>query len=197
VLKGRPTSISAIADQGTDGEITLRNLDFAAHTSLIEEEFFQEHVIPARASVLADRLIRTLAPLFVHPVSLQDLHGEVLKTWSAKKWLLKEVFEGALRIKAQATVSKDFFGMVLYSPGTLFDKGVMGSETMEGGRAKAPCSTTPRVKLCLLPSLHVYENDRKIVDYNNFVRRPNGQSSTAIKLTKAIVILESAQTTNS
>jgi hypothetical protein len=181
-----------IADKIIDGDIALRNLDFAAHTSLIEEEFFQQHVIPARASMLADRILRTLAPLFRSSDGLQDLGGEVPSTWPAKKGALTEVFESALRIKAQVTISKDLFEMVLYSPGTTFDQDVMVSETMEGGRGKISCSTTPRVKLCLLPSLHIYEYNRKIVEYNNFIRRPNDGRSAAAKLTKAVVILENA-----
>ena len=82
--------------------------------------------------------------------------------------------------------------MVLYSPGSPFDKDFMDPETMEGDRAKVSSFTTPKVKLCLLPSLHVYERDRKIVEYNNFVRKSDSQRSAAIKLTKAVVILEDA-----
>ena len=41
---------------------------------------------------------------------------------------LEEVFEHALRIKAQATVSKDLFEMALYSPGTPFGKEVTKAE---------------------------------------------------------------------
>lgn len=185
-------SLVIIADWGIDGDIALRNLDFAAHTSLIEDEFFQSHVIPARASVLADRLIHILIPLFVNPDGLEDPDDEVIRTWSAKRSPLEEAFESALRIKAQATVSKDLFEMVLYSPGTIFDQDVMVSESMDGGRAKLSNCITSRVKLCLLPSLHVYKDDRKLVDLNNFVRRPNDQRSAAIKLTKAVVVLENA-----
>jgi hypothetical protein len=171
----------------------LRNLDFAAHASLIEEEFFQQHIIPARASVLASRILRTLAPFFVQSESFEDLDDEVIGALSAKRLHLEEVFASALRIKAQATVSKDRFEMVLYGPGTSFDQDAMVPETMDGGRAEISLSITPKVKLCLLPSLHVYEHDGKLVDLNNFVRRPNDQRSAATKLTKAVVVLENAQ----
>jgi hypothetical protein len=182
-----------VADKIVDGEITLRNLDFAAHTSLIEEEFYQHHIIPARASVLADRILRTLAPLFTSSDGLQDGDGEAPTMWLAKKAPLTEVFENALRIKAQVTVSKDLFEMVLYSPETTFDQDFMVSETMDGGRAKIPSSSTSRVKLCLLPSLHLYKHNRKIVEYNNFIRRPYDRRSAAVRLTKAVVVLENAQ----
>jgi len=80
---------------------------------------------------------------------------------------LEEVFEHALQIKAQATVSKDLFEIVLYSLGTPFGKEVTQPETVEGGRMRVPCSTMPNVELCLVPALHVYDHDRKIVEYNN------------------------------
>lgn len=185
-------SLVVVADWMKDGDVALRNLDFAAHASLIEDEFFQRHVIPARASLLADRLIRTLTPLFVNSEVLEDPDDEVIRTWSAKRSPLEEAFESALRIKAQATLSKDLFEMVLYSPGTIFDQDAMVPESMDGGRAKLSNCTTSRVKVCLLPSLHVYEDDRKLVNLNNFVKRPNDQRSTAIKLTKAVVVLENA-----
>ena len=169
----------------------MRNLDFAAHASLFKGDFFQEHVIPAKATVLADRLIRTFASFFARQKGLEDLQAEVVADLFTKKILLQDVFEQALRIKAQATISKDVFEMVLYTPGTPFDRDLMDAETMEGDPAKVPFSTKPRVKLCIVPSLHVYGHDRRIVEYNTFVRNPDRPRSAAIKLTKAVVILES------
>lgn len=110
--------------------------------------------------------------------------------------LLEEVFEHALRIKAQATVTKDLFEMVLYSLGTPFGKEVTETETVEGGRMRVLCSNMPSVKLCLVPALHVYDHDRKIVEYNNFVQRPSSDRLGPTNLTKAIVILESVLATS-
>jgi hypothetical protein len=169
----------------------VRNLDFAANTSFFQGDFFQKHVIPAKAAVLADRLIYTLNPLFAQKEGSEDPDQEVVEEWSNKRIRLAEVFEHALRIKAQATVSKDLFEMALYSPGTPFDKGIMEPETMEGDRMRVLSSNMPGVKLCLVPALHVYDHDRKIVDYNNFVQRPSSRSSRPINLTKATVVLES------
>jgi hypothetical protein len=172
----------------------VRNLDFAAHTSLFQDNFFQQHVIPAKASVLADRLIRTLDPLFAQK-GLEDSDRGAVEEWSNKRERLEDVFEHALRIKAEATVSKDLFEMALYSPGTAFDKEVMEAETMEGDRMRVLCSNMPSVKLCLVPALHVYDHNRKLVGYNNFVQRPSSRKSGPINLTKAIVILESVLAT--
>lgn len=192
-MHGHLNSPGVPANQRADGEIALRNLDFAAHTSLIEEDFFQQHVIPARASVLADRIIRTLAPFFPLPDDVEDIEdAQVISTWSAKRVPLAEVVESALRIKAYVTLSTDLFEMVLYSPSTSFDQEVMMPEAMDGGPAKTPRYSTPKVKLCLLPSLHIYNHDRKMVDLNNFVRRPTTQRSEAFQLTKAIVVLDDA-----
>jgi hypothetical protein len=118
----------------------VRNLDFAAHTSLFQDDTFQQHAIPAKASILADRLICTLNPLFAQKEILEDSHREVVEEWSNKRMHLEKVFEHALKIKAQATVSKDLFEMALYSPGTPFGKEVTEAETVEGGRMRVLCS---------------------------------------------------------
>jgi hypothetical protein len=133
--------------------------------------------------------------LFAQKESLEDSPREVVEEWSNKRVRLEEVFEHALRIKAQATVSKDLFEMALYSPGTPFDKEVMEAETMEGDTIRVLCSNMPSVKLCLVPALHVYDHDRKIVEYNNFVQRPSSRRSGPLNLTKAIVMLESVLAT--
>lgn len=185
-----------VANWCTDGKIALRNLDFAAHKSLIEEDFFQQHVIPRKATVLADRLSHTLAPFFAREESLEDSHADAFKAWPKEKAHLIEIFDRALRFKANVVVSKDLFEMVLYTPGTPFDKDVMEAETMEGDRAKLPFYETPKVKLCLLPSFHVYDHDRNTVEYNNFIQRDGSQRAGAYKLTKAVVILENLQATN-
>lgn len=183
------TSHNLIADWLKDGEIALRNLDFAAHTSLIEAEFFQQHIIPAKAKVLADRLSDTLASVLSTEEGPGDSHSTVLRSWSTKKSQIVEIFELASRIKAKATVRKDWFEMVFYAPGSLFDKDVMEAETMEGDGAMVPFSTASEVKLCLLPSLHVYGHDRMLVDCNNFVRRHSSRRAGATIITKAVVVL--------
>ena len=173
----------------------MRNLDFAAHASLIEDSFFQQHVIPAKAAVLAQRLIHTLTPLFVQVRGLGIAHAEILRAWHAKRLPIEEVFEQTLRIKAQTTISKDLFEMVLYSPGTPFDREVMQAETMEGVPVQVPSSTTSAIKLCLLPSLHLYEHDTKLVTHNNFSRTTDRRRSAAMKITKAVVVVDDAQST--
>jgi hypothetical protein len=62
--------------------------------------------------------------LFAQKEILEDSHREVVEEWSNKRMHLEKVFEHALKIKAQATVSKDLFEMALYSPGTPFGKEV-------------------------------------------------------------------------
>jgi len=171
----------------------LRNLDFAAHQSLIEEDFFQQHVIPRKAKSLADRLSRTLAPLFRRERSLNKSQTNPLRCWSKERPNLIKIFEHALRIKADTVVSKDLFEVVLYTPGTPFQNDVMEAETIEGVQAELSFYKTPTVKLCLLPAFQIHDHDRKLVDYNNFVRSGGNQRSNTYQITKAVVVLEQAE----
>ena len=107
-----------------------------------------------------------------------------------------EIFSLALKFKAKIIVGKDLFEMVLYPPKTPFDKAVMLAETMAGDGANLSLYEEPKVKIWLLPSFHVYDSNKKMVEYNSFVRRDDGQRSRAHRLTKATVILENPQARN-
>lgn len=168
----------------------MRNLDFAAHKSLVNGDFIQQHVIPRKAEALADRLSHALAPLFITEQRPSGPHSNASKVWSKKRSKLTEIFDRAIRLKASMMVGKDLFEMVLYPPGTPFDKAVMETETMEGDRAELSAHKELEVVLCLLPSFHVYDDDRKLVEPNNFVKRDSSQRQTAHKLTKAVVVVD-------
>jgi hypothetical protein len=170
----------------------LRNLDFAAYQSLIEEDYFQQHVIPRKAKSLAKRLFRTLSPFFRREISLNKSQANTLRCWSKERRNLIKIFEHALRIKADTIVSKDLFEVVLYTPGTPFQKDVMEAETIEGVKAELSSYKTPTVKLCLLPAFQIHDHDRKLADNNNFVRSWGNQRSNTYEITKAVVVLETS-----
>src|SRR6266536_993473 len=176
----------------------LGNLDFAVHRSLVDDDYFQRHVIPSQASMLADRLSQTLASLFKREESPEKSQAaDVLKTWLKEKPLLTEIFERALRFKANATVSKDRFEAVLYTMETPFDQTVMEGEWMEYGRAQLASHDTSLVKLCILPSIQVYNYETDTVALNNFVQkdgRQRGRVEERTVLTKAAVFLSAEPT---
>jgi hypothetical protein len=172
-----------------DGEVALRNLDFAAHKSLIEQHLFQNHIIPQKAIVLADRVTRALSPLTAWDTQLdKEVHINAFEKLSEEKTQLVEVFDQALRLKAKVVVSKNLFEMVMYPPGTPFDKDLMVAESMERHRAQQPFHDVPMVRLCLLPSLHVYEHDRKLVDHTSFIREKTNHRTPLCILNKALVV---------
>ena len=73
------------ANTGADGEDVARNLDFAAHHTLIESEYFQEALIRRRAEALAGRISATIVPHFgLHkPLALWEV--DILTEWNRKE----------------------------------------------------------------------------------------------------------------
>lgn len=115
-------------------------MDLAAHSSIIKSDLFQKRRIPRKARKLARRLSKTLAPFFVkdpnHPKEL-DLHG--FNKWGQEKEEYEErqaIFESicrcALRTKANSILNLEDYQMVIYTPGTEFDKSTMEVENIGG-----------------------------------------------------------------
>jgi hypothetical protein len=147
-----------VADAGADGEDVARNLDFAAHHTLIESEYFQEALIRRRAEALTVRISTTIMPLFglQKPLALWEV--EILTEWNRKRPALEKMFVSALRIKARALVSRDMFEVVFPPQAYKYDRELMEVENLErhsGGSllAKAfPCTTllgAGTSKICL------------------------------------------------
>lgn len=143
--------------------------------------------------MLVDRLFRALTPLFTAEEIIENLPVAPLEAWSEEKPDLAEIFERALRFKANVVDSKDVFEMVLYTPRTPFDQHVMDAENVNGGQAMPAFGKTREVSLCLLPSFRVYDDDKKMVQRNNFVKKDSSQRAGAHTLSKALVVLADAK----
>jgi hypothetical protein len=172
------------ANAGADGEDVARNLDFAAHHTLIESEYFQEAIIRRRAEALAGRISATIVPLFglQKPLALWEV--DILTEWNRKRPALEKMFVSALRIKARALVSKDMFEVIFPPQAYKYDLGLMEVEELErdGGGSL--------VRLCLVPGLRKYAFDRKLVDYNSFRKPGSGPEGPSDLIAKPIVIID-------
>lgn len=115
-------------------------MDLAAHSSIIKSDLFQNRRIPRKARKLARRLSRTLAPFFVkdsnHPKE-SDLYG--FNKWGQEKEEYEErqaIFENictcALKTKANSILNLEDYQMVIYTPGTEYDKSTMEVENIGG-----------------------------------------------------------------
>ncbi|OCL11765.1 hypothetical protein AOQ84DRAFT_361217 [Glonium stellatum] len=182
----RDAMLSHLATQ--DGDDAARNLDFAAHHSLIESEYFQQNLISTRAKALAARISAAIAPLFrlKKPLELWDV--DIMKKLDQRLPALIDMFKSALRIKTRALVSKDIFEVVLPLQGNHFDQGFMEDEELNS--VCSPPGEAPLVRLCVVPGLRKYGFDRKLVDYNSF-RKPGFESTgQSDVIAKAVVIIE-------
>lgn len=147
-------------------------------------------MVPQKASVLADRLSQALSPLIACQEQCEQVHTYSVEAWYEEKSRLLEIFGQALKVKANLVVSTDLFGMVMYTPGTLFDENFMMTESMAFSGTRQPCHEPPQVALCLMPSLQLYEYDRRIVDYNSFSRMDTNPKEARCVFNKALVITE-------
>jgi hypothetical protein len=183
------TLMMEVTDRQTDGETALRNLDFAAHTSYIDDHFFQRYFIPQQASKLAKRLCHRLYAFFDHDDGAANGNSDLLGQWTEQEPHLVELFEHSLRLKAQLVVSMHQFEAVLHSPGSPFDKTIMEAEAIQGDNGLLKSPEKAAVRLCLLPSIYVFERNAKLVEYNNFVKGFVGKRREIFNPTKALVIV--------
>ncbi|KAI9933209.1 hypothetical protein MW887_007681 [Aspergillus wentii] len=193
-----------------DGRTALRNLDFAAHQSLLNGALFQDHVLPRRAERLACRLSKVLCPLFTDEkgkvrdqmvacgtpsIDLFATWGADEKTWKATRDKIIQIFHRALNIKCQFVTRSYRFEAVLHPPQTRFEPEQMKAETIQGGVLQADGSSMQQnleVRLCLLPALYALRHDSTQVVYRNFVQRDAHERRDSEQLTKAVVAVEPA-----
>ncbi|GFG09689.1 hypothetical protein IFM5058_04551 [Aspergillus udagawae] len=190
-----------------DGEVALRNLDFAAHQSLFKGPLFQDNILPRQAESLACRLSKLLSRLFrndesvaVHSAgsygvpSADRFHtwGVGERIWISTRDKMIKIFQLALEMKYKFMLSTYQFEAVLYPPRTPFQPEQMKPETMQGSEMTRYASTVHdlEVKLCLLPSLYLWRSDRMRVDSNTFVQRHPSDRDECERLTKAVVVAE-------
>ena len=186
--------------RGVDGATVLNNLDLAAHSSLINDQLFRHYTIHTTADRMATKLSKTLAPFF--PSNAPDTGTKAFANWGQTEALSEErrsrfvdIFELALRLKADSILNGQLYEMVLYAPGTRFDSKTMEVETMEGAQTDPPKFGCRTVELCLNPSVHAYTGQDLTVhtgtiQLRNFVHRDGKQRKEAKVLTKAVVVLK-------
>lgn len=167
-----------------DGEDVARNLDFAAHHTLINNEYFQREIIPMRAAELAKRLRLALDPVLKAEKAYSGWRTDISSLWKPRLAALKYIFEVALRIKTKVLVTQDMFEIVLPAHGDSYDERLM---QVENG---LPANKFSRVRLAVAPGLQRFEYNRKMVDYNSF-RLPVPMPNPGFDVMKrAMVVLD-------
>ncbi|KFZ05790.1 hypothetical protein V501_08025 [Pseudogymnoascus sp. VKM F-4519 (FW-2642)] len=190
-----------------DRAVALRNVDLAAHSSLIGSEEFREKLIPQKALGLAIQLSNTLAPFFSNASPHRELPsdwvgfstwGEDIEEWTARKAHFIDLFTKALIAKADSCLNSRDYELVSYLPGTPFDNTTMKAETIEGAPNSARNHEGRRVQLCIeaAPFAHpVREIARDasvaeaIVSTANFISRDQNEKRAFKPMVKAVVIL--------
>ena len=167
------------ANSCTDSEDVARNLDLAAHHTLIEDEFFQQDIIPRRANDFALHLSGIVEPLF---------NLQTLEVWQRQQETLKRIFVSALKVKTKAVVSRGVFEVIFPVPGCQYDEAHTEIERHE--RDGRDLEQTPTVRLCLVPGLRYFSVEKKPVDYNSFRRPSTGSAELGDDITSPLIIPE-------
>ena len=188
-----------------DGANSLRNLDLAAQNSLIKDKRFRRD-LSKNADSLAIQLSQVLAPIFARDTEiLCETSWDGFATWDqdTEEWQerrvrLKGIFAKALEVKADSILNIEDYEMVMYPPGTQYDKNTMTVETMDGmidGRDHHG----RRIELCIEAAVYSYQRrelqdcapiSEAIVSSRNFVRRETSERLRVKPIVKAIVILK-------
>ncbi|OJJ45228.1 hypothetical protein ASPZODRAFT_2109457 [Penicilliopsis zonata CBS 506.65] len=139
--------------QTRDGDTALRNLDYAAHESLLASPLFLENFIPRHAQEISSRLSRVLSSLFETEVVANREDHTAFAAWGDE----------------EAVCSTFRFEAVMYPPGTPFDGHSMMGQDMEGGEVEGVAGE--KIVCCLLPAIYAIPNREGMVNYVTFERR--------------------------
>lgn len=167
--------------------VALRNLDFAAHRSLLSRDYFENQIKPRKIATLVQRFMSVLKFLIAKPQSDETRSTLVCQTLRQEEMRLKEIFHLAYQIKVKAILSKNSFQAVLYPPRMTFDGAVMEMDLRDPQLTHGGSQKNLSVLLSLLPSLVTYSCDRRQVDYNGFVLSNEAPGETPHLINKAVV----------
>jgi hypothetical protein len=196
-----------------DGPVTLRNLDLAARVALTKSHNFRQQRIPERAKALAIALSQTLAPFFSDtPESPEESDWDGFATWRDDKdeWTdrrkrFTQMFKFALETKADSCLNIQDYEMLIYPPGTKFDKKTMEAETRSCVKDTTSNHEWRTVELCMEAA--VFAHGRKaisedssisdtVISSRNFVRKERKDRVGIEPAVKAVVILLDRQEVN-
>lgn len=175
--------------------MALRNIDFAAHQSVIDGGdddgdgggYFQKIFLPRAATKLADRLLDVLQSFIKH-----DKHRPRHRRTRRIKPHFESIFQYALAAKSQAMIGKDIFETIWPDHGSAFDSKCMRVKAMKRDRCGRDNSESLPVivKLPLVPGIRVYRYDRKLVDYCSFTNGSEKDLGNPDTLWEALVTVE-------
>jgi hypothetical protein len=183
----------------------VRNLDLAAHNTLIKDGDFRRG-LPKKADDFAVQLSQTLAPIFTQDTEVPlETTWDGFATWDQdpEEWRerrvrLVDIFTKALEVKADSILNTVDYEMVMYPPGTKYDKNTMTVETMDG-MIDPEDHHGRRIELCIEAAIYLYSRrdlqdsatiSEAMVTSRNFVRKEASQRIGVTPIVKAVVVLK-------
>jgi hypothetical protein len=203
-------SDTKLIDMISDGAVTLRNLDLAARDAMTKNDVFRQQKIPEAAKHLSIRLSHTLAPLFSDTqgtVEESDWDGfatwrDGKEEWTDRRKRFNQMFRFALETKADSCLNIQDYEMLIYPPGTVFDKRTMEVETSNGMKVAVKNYDGRVVGLCLEAAVFAHPRRKlledssiaeAIVTSKNFLSKNKKERVGIEPAVKAVVILSERQ----
>lgn len=141
-----------------DGPEAAQNLEFVLQHEQLRGDYYEEHLIPRRATRLATRLYASLIPM----LSRRKRKKNVLRKWEKETSQLVDIFKAAIRLKTKLLVSKNVIEVIFPSRGERYFKKYMNAPP----HPKDPAL----VEVCLVPGLRIPEKTRMRSNEPSFFR---------------------------
>lgn len=178
----------------TDGDNSLRCIDFLAHKEWLESDSFREGSMSFQIDMLAKTFHDCLKPLFGRRCGTVDVE----KTDGSQLWFqqierIRDVFESALELKIQILLSPHLFEMKMFEPTSAYDQNSMQPEDRDPDQLRESRSQQLAVKLCLHPVLIAWEYEKRMFDYAGFVGSGDQRRAACINhkiISRARVLLQ-------
>ncbi|KAF2497789.1 hypothetical protein BU16DRAFT_525388 [Lophium mytilinum] len=149
---------------------TLDEVDWLLQEDYLKHEVFLEQILRPRATLLARRLSKTLAPCITYSpgasllpsiasqpgtdIQSDPFHtwGQPTEEWETRERLFTSIFEEALKQKARMLPGDEEYEMMLPLPGAPWDEAIMEAHEQN----HSPDYSPTKVSACLSPALFVY-----------------------------------------
>jgi len=143
----------------------LQAIDGAAHHMQLNEQAFVRIVVPAKAKVLAERLVDILAETFSKWLRRPEV-DKILTLLLQEEDAVESLMNRALELKTKMLLCEHLYHLVHVEPGAAFDAKTMSTEMTDRDTSSELVEIPLTVKLCLSPGLSLQSSGQRSLTEN-------------------------------
>lgn len=161
------SGIDSVYQHILGGELALRNIEYQAHRSLIEDQHFQKNFLIAEAEHLAKRFLNVLRP-FLPEFNEEGGENEVDREEMLQD--LRLAYRYGLEVKMWSICCTSLFDVVWpYPDSSIPDEMVKTVEQVRSGDGHGGRRWRHvKVKMPLMPGIRQYPSEERPIDYCSF-----------------------------